>query len=97
MLAKFCLQQADFRGAVEFLLMANQMDASFDIAQAGTDEGGGALLCRWQNPHPSVRTCSYNETFEYEWSSYCLISAATKETSAQGKREMDTFAGLVSS
>mmetsp|Transcript_36982 Transcript_36982/g.82211 ORF Transcript_36982/g.82211 Transcript_36982/m.82211 type:complete len:1366 (+) Transcript_36982:300-4397(+) len=32
-LAKFCLQSQDFQGAVEFLLLAGQMDQAFDIAQ----------------------------------------------------------------
>lgn len=31
-LSRFCLQQQDFGGAVEFLLMAGQMDQAFDIA-----------------------------------------------------------------
>lgn len=33
MLYKYALQKGDFQGAVEFLLMANQMDQAFDIAQ----------------------------------------------------------------
>ncbi|GLC35581.1 hypothetical protein PLESTB_000191100 [Pleodorina starrii] len=31
-LSRFCLQTQDFQGAVEFLLMAGQMDQAFDIA-----------------------------------------------------------------
>jgi hypothetical protein len=38
------------------------------------DAGIPCLFRRW-NPH---QTCSYCETFEYEWSSYFLIWAATK-------------------
>lgn len=32
-LARYCLTAQDFQGAVEFLLLANQMDQAFDIAQ----------------------------------------------------------------
>lgn len=34
LVAKHCLQAGDFKGAVDFLLMARQMDQAFDIAQA---------------------------------------------------------------
>ncbi|KAG1674427.1 hypothetical protein FOA52_012954 [Chlamydomonas sp. UWO 241] len=37
LLARFCLSSQDFAGAVEFLLLAGQMDQAFDIAQGHSE------------------------------------------------------------
>eukprot|EP00955_Chlamydomonas_euryale_P009184 98506-Chlamydomonas_euryale.AAC.1 len=37
LLTRWCLQAQDFAGAVEFLLLAGQMDQAFDIAQGHSE------------------------------------------------------------
>lgn len=63
MLAKHALQRNDFKTAVEFLVMANQMDQAFDIAQSsGTMDAFAKALAANSKPGDYDRIASYYES-----------------------------------
>lgn len=63
LLARFCLQSQDFSGAVEFLLLANQMDQAFDIAQGHNEMDTFARIVRSSaKPVDYQRIAAYYES-----------------------------------
>lgn len=62
-LARFCLQSQEFSGAVEFLLLANQMDQAFDIAQGHNQMDTFARIVQSQaKPVDYQRIAEYYES-----------------------------------
>eukprot|EP00798_Chlamydomonas_sp_ICE-L_P012670 gene12669-15902_t len=60
LLARYCLQNQDFAGAVEFLLLAGQMDQAFDIAQGHNEMDTFARIVQ-----SSAKTADYNRIAQY--------------------------------
>jgi len=60
LLTRWCLQAQDFAGAVEFLLLAGQMDQAFDIAQGHSEMDTFARIVQSQ-----ARPVDYKRIAEY--------------------------------
>lgn len=63
MLTKYCLQVNDWKGAVEFLLLAKQVDQAFDVAQAHQEMDTFAHILQQDcRPEEAQRIGNYNES-----------------------------------